>query len=92
MMGYFNPIVSRLMKRLTCLASHVGGDGEGGPDGRVGGKEEHPEDHASPHCQVRELPEKQRLRDRKERWREVGDPDTRLIRISLSLPPRPRSL
>lgn len=55
MMGYFNPIVSGLVKRLTCLAPHVGGDGEGGPDGGVEGKEDHPENHASPHCQVREL-------------------------------------
>lgn len=55
MMGYFNPIVSGLVKRLTCLAPHVGGDGQGGPDGGVEGKEDHPENHASPHCQVREL-------------------------------------
>lgn len=55
MMGYFNPIVSGLVKHLTCLAPHVGGDGEGGPDGGVEGKEDHPENHASPHCQVREL-------------------------------------
>lgn len=55
MMGYFNPIVSGLVKRLTCLAPHVGGDGEGGPDGGVEGKEDHPENHASPDCQVREL-------------------------------------
>lgn len=55
MTGYFNPVVSRLVKRLTCLTPHVGGDGEGGPDGGVESKEDHPENHAPPDCQVREL-------------------------------------
>lgn len=93
-MGYFNLIVSGLVKRLTCLAQHVGGDGEGGPDGGVEGKEDHPENHASPHCQVRELRGKtahkeRRLRDRRARWREVRNLDVRLIRKCSAFPPRP---
>lgn len=60
MVGYFNPIVSLLVDCLTCLAQHVGGDGEGGPDGGVEGKEDHPENHASPHRQVRELQKKKK--------------------------------
>lgn len=66
-MGYFNPIVSRLVKCLTCLAPHVGGDGEGGPDGGVKGKEDHPENHASPHCQVRELGKERKKKVQRER-------------------------
>lgn len=69
-MGYFNPIVSRLVKCLTCLAPHVGGDGEGGPDGGVEGKEDHPENHASPHCQVRELGKERKKKRCKESERE----------------------
>lgn len=95
MIGYFNPVVSRLVKCLTCLAQHVGGDGEGGPDGGVEGKEDHPENHASPHCQVRELQKEKnaqrerRLRDSNERWREVRNPDLRLIRICAPFPSLP---
>lgn len=40
---------------MTCLAQHVGSDGDDGPDGGVDGKEDHPEHHASPHGQVGEL-------------------------------------
>lgn len=40
---------------MTCLAQHVGSDGDDGPDGRVDAEEEHPEHHASPHGQVGEL-------------------------------------
>lgn len=40
---------------MTCLAQHVGSDGDGGPDGGVDAKEGDPEQHASPHGQVGEL-------------------------------------
>lgn len=50
---------------MTCLAQHVGGDGDGGPDGRVDSEEEHPENHASPYCQVGKLQESGRERRRK---------------------------
>lgn len=41
--------------RRTCLAQHVGGNRDIGPDGRVDGEEDHPERHASPDRQVRKL-------------------------------------
>lgn len=99
MVGYFNPIVSLLVDCLTCLAQHVGGDGEGGPDGGVEGKEDHPENHASPHRQVRELQKKKKKNAQRERtlrdWnktrREVRNPDVRLIRICANLSPAPRA-
>lgn len=39
----------------TCLAQHVGGDGNGGPDDGVDREEDHPEGDAAPNRQVGEL-------------------------------------
>lgn len=50
--------------RGTCLAQHVGGDGDGGPDGGVDSEEDHPERHASPYSQVGKLQKRQRERGR----------------------------
>lgn len=53
--------------RGTCLAQHVGGDGDGGPDGGVDREEDHPEDHASPYCQVGKLQQRETGRRRRRR-------------------------
>lgn len=52
--------------RATCLAQHVGGNGDGGPDGGVDSEEDHPEHHASPYRQVGKLQRGETDREKKE--------------------------
>lgn len=57
-------MIDTYSSRGTCLAQHVGGDGDGGPDGGVDSEEDHPERHASPYSQVGKLQKRQRVRGR----------------------------
>ena len=59
--------MAHVYKEWTCLAQHVGGDGDGWPDGRVDSEKDHPEHHASPYRQVGKLQQSKRDREKKKK-------------------------